>query len=343
MTPDDRERAPTSDKTGPGRERDRLLATWLARLDDATATGRAFDRLALQGKLARFTPETLGAATRRAASGREAELVSMALTAFDLPGWRAAFTDAVLAAGLGTAGPDELAGLIGGLIDALDDSEVVWVAAERNRLTPPGLRADLDRCVHLLTDHAEVAWAAAAFVRAVAAGIRPDLSAVDSLLARTTDKFGALLTAFADLDAQLAPLLPLAPSSWAMPPTGAAPLLLPSRIPPLPPPFAFKAGTSAPLPPVPPLEWRSPDGRRTALLAVPRVPPDHRRLYLIIAPADDLTGKAVLLGGLRGVVEVGGRVAFDWDDVVAVGPMVDHLQVGGRVAWTCLSPTNQSG
>src|SRR5439155_24624099 len=107
--------------------------------------------------------------------------------------------------------------------------------------------------------------------------------------------------------------------------------------------LASKAGTGGPLPPVPPLEWRSPDRQRTAVLAVPRVPPDHRRLYLVITPADDLTGKPVLLGGLRAVVEAGGRVGFDWDDVVAIGAMVDHLQVGGRVAWTCLSPTNRGG
>jgi hypothetical protein len=58
----------------------------------------------------------------------------------------------------------------------------------------------------------------------------------------------------------------------------------------------------------------------------------------VIARADDLIGKSVLLGGLRGVVAEGGIVTFDWDDVAAIGAKVEHLVVGSGKPWPCVTP-----
>jgi hypothetical protein len=168
----------------------------------------------------------------------------------------------------------------------------------------------------------------------VGATLRLGLPTTDPLLARTTEKFVALLDiaeSMQDAEAELPPLLLPA----AEPPTTS---IVPGRIPELRGEFAFKAGTApSEHPPVPPYEWRSPDGRE-AVLAVPRVPSANRTLTLVIARADDLIGKPVLLGGLRGVVAEGGIVTFDWDDVAAIGSKVEYLVVGSGKPWPCLTP-----
>ena len=138
-------------------------------------------------------------------------------------------------------------------------------------------------------------------------------------------------------DADGGPLLPLYLPRLAG--AFAGPAARPNRVPALPTPLAFRAGTDPPaLPAVPPYLWRSPDGRE-AVLAVPQIAPPDRTLVLALHPGDDLVGQPVLLGGLRGTVAAGGVVAFDWDDVVAVGAMAEHLAVGIRPVWICLNPS----
>lgn len=296
-----------------------LLAAWVAERDVLAKTAdpnpeQSYQLVALAGKVARAD------STANVIEARET--IARALSACDIAAWQCRMS---------FSGRDCKGNAVA-LIDELDNLELVFATAERAGLAvrPTALDAGVRQLIDELgqlpeaTDHA----------REVGATLRPDLPATDPLLARTTEKFVALLDIAEAMQEAETDLPPLRLRATELPTTP----IVPGRIPELRGEFAFKAGTAAPeLPPVPPYEWRSPDGRE-AVLAVPRVPSTNRTLSLVIARADDLIGRPVLLGGLRGVVAEGGIVTFDWDDVAAIGSKVEYLVVGSGKPWSCVTP-----
>lgn len=296
-----------------------LLAAWVAERDVLAKIAdpnpeQSCRLVALAGKVARADSTANMIGVR--------ETITRALSACDFAAWQSR---------LSCSGRDRKGNAVA-LIDELDNLELVFATAERTGLAVRPIA--LDAGVRQLID--ELGWSAEAtdYARVVGATLRPDLPTTDPLLARTTEKFVALLDiaeAMQDAETDLLPLrLPA-----IEPPTTP---IVPGRIPELRGEFAFKAGTTPnELLPVPPYEWRSTDGQE-AVLAVPRVPSANRTLTLVITRADDLIGKPVLLGGLRGVVAVGGIVTFDWDDVAAIGSKVEYLVVGSGKPWPCVTP-----
>lgn len=296
-----------------------LLASWVAVLDElarlpAPSAGEAFRRVALAGKVARTDPATRSLDDHR--------LIALATSACDATGWQDRLARHV----------DHGTGDVVTLLDELDDMELVSAAATRVGLPTP--LPNPDACVGRLVDELGGVPEVTDHARAIGITLRPDLPETDPVLARTAEKFVALLDV---AEAELLDEVPLPP--LRLPSAGPAPTPppKPGRIPALRGEFAFKAGTPpTELPPVPPYQWRGPGGER-AMLAVPRMPPPDRTLALVISPVDCQRGKPVLLGGLRGVVNENGVAKFNWDDVVAIGAKIEDLFVGSGAVWECLT------
>jgi hypothetical protein len=297
-----------------------LVARWERELRDSVPSEIPADnlrRVALHGRIARATPGLLPDPHITVSES------TIAFLGDNLAKWRERFLHAL----------DDFLDMKK-MIEELDSFELVWAVAERAGIAPAELRISLDECVDLLVASAPELLGASEYVQTVAATFSPNLATENPILARTTEKFVVLLDVMDATERDEAPLPALrVPPVEPAPPTPAQP----GRIPALPVGFPLAAGASIELPAVAPYEWRNTQKGKTkhvATLVVPQVPPQSRELKLLVDP--EYVGRPVLLGGLRGKVDANGVATFDWDDVVAVGMLVEHLVIGSGPPWELL-------
>jgi len=322
-----------------------MVRGWLKELEDRL-TGRPDDDLVrLCGKLLRIAPERLRSldprqilaqAERKLAT--EPDRIRRAVAMIDPGTWLTELARTDSAQDDGTLSEAEAARRASELLDELDDMELIWYAARGAGVEPAGLRADLDRCIRELVHQADLFGAIGVRVQALAFPLRADLPTHDPDLAVTARKLVHLLDLLEEAEADRAPLAP-----WAIPRQGGPPLpagLTPEptgRIPPRQPRYAIAATPDEERAAVPSFRWRSPDGRHTARLDIPQKAPANAPLYLEFSDLK-LAGQAVLLGGLRSVIDEQGQAPFDWDEVRAVEAHLPLLLVGSvRGPWELLS------
>ena len=324
-----------------------LVDLWMERFleggeeADYLTSARAYDILALLGRLERCRPYLLEATSRQDAYQRElsrlrARLVELTMLALGVPapdGWLRE-AEALAAACDDGASDDHLADWAGELLGDLDDADLVAWAARAARCPNLALEEGLSRCTAWLAENPDRFFPAGVLVQGVGQVLRPDLLAEDADLAATADKFVILLDALEDAEAALASRA--SPSvvtthraaerakawSWMPGPTFALAAQVPAA-----------SGLTR-------CRWRSPEGTfRAVLVANPADPSaTHVRVNFLMARAlaAELAGQTAWLAGCPALIDAEGDADFTLADLAAAraAGLPDDLAVGpNRILW----------
>ncbi|VTS01034.1 hypothetical protein [Tuwongella immobilis] len=100
------------------------------------------------------------------------------------------------------------------------------------------------------------------------------------------------------------------------------------QLPPWKKPASFAASSGEPLPPTRSIHWKAPKGKSRAVLEIPETMPQKPIVILKFVGDAKLVDTAVMLGGLRGVINAALEVEFDWNDVKLVETHIQSLIVG---------------
>lgn len=301
-------------------EPDLLVDLWLDRLlvvaepAEGLDPDRAYDRLALWGRLLRCRPELIRNAGGSAAwnevhertRGQLPDLATAASAVADPDGW---LREAVSLADTCDDGALEgdLAEWAEQLLTDLDDADLVVYASHLAGLDCAALEQGLERCYTWLADNADRFFSCGVFVQALGQAMRPDLAVVDLDLAATADKFIVLLDALEDAETLIAP----SPITVGSLPTPEWPLIRQGSL-----AMAADVPVSAGLVR---RRWRSPDGGYRALLVIdPAVEVASVRLNLFRGDesATELAGAAVSLGGCPALVDANGHAEWAVEDLL---------------------------
>lgn len=309
---------------------------------------RAYDTLALHGKLRRTRNEYLGSAEAEAAIGwlnamvggaGARQVIEVGLALPDCEGWLDEARLYCLTAD--ELEPAQRAGWAESLVTDLDDADLVLYAAESAGLADDVLANALAHCQRWFVDHVIDFLAASVWAQAVGMTLRPDLEEEPGLCL-TAEKYVRILDATAAMERELAGIdLPPLPIDALRPPWGMVetPRQGPAvRIPrfEIETPYALQAAAEEPVLYFPDLCWKSPDGRYEARLAIPRrIAGDtieEARLTILNAcddqPLYEAQGWAVRLAGVSSMVDDQGRASFTWSDLHNVSGQPAVLEVG---------------